>query len=492
MHFVALLVGHSSHPRLRGLGPLRSSVYAPCSVFPTGRSYFAAASVGCPLIQAGNNVRANAFRPQGNPKALVQVSLHSAFQFCHDTLEAPASSETQERHQRPNGNAHAHSHRRRAALVCRTQTEGHDRGQPRRRCHHLGAARAQRQPPRARLCRQGRQARRFRRDRPAQQQCVLRDHLCGVEMRRDADVADLAAAARRGCRRARHSEARRWWSAARPTGTRRIRCRPDFVPEGFSDEPIDQPGGAVLEGDDQRRLDRAAEGDPRSPARRDRHRRPRRRSAFRSALRCSIPARSITTRRSSLSHYRAVRTAAASPASSSSTPRKRLRLIETQPRAVGQFRADHDASDLGAAGQRAQPLRSLQPADRVSHGSSDAAMAEGKMDRVARARAHLRALWRHRAPGRLRSSSASNGSRTRARSARSARPRACASSARTATTSRPAKPARSISCPMTAPAAPITISAPSRSAAPTAGNRSATSDGSMPKAISISATASPT
>ena len=57
---------------------------------------------------------------------------------------------------------------------------------------------------------------------------------------------------------------------------------------------------------------------------------------------------------------------------------------------------------------------------------------------------------------------------------------------------RPARPAKSISCPMTAPARPIIISAPNRSAAPTAGNRSATSAGSMPRAISISATASPT
>ena len=48
----------------------------------------------------------------------------------------------------------------------------------------------------------------------------------------------------------------------------------------------------------------------------------------------------------------------------------------------------------------AQPLRSVEPGDRVSHGSTDAAMAEGKMDRVAGARAHLRTLWRHRSPGR--------------------------------------------------------------------------------------------
>ena len=107
----------------------------------------------------------------------------------------------------PTETPHAHSHRRRAALVCRTETKGHDRGQPRRRCAHLGAARAQRQPPRARLRRQGRQARRFRRHRAAQQQRVFRDHFCGVEMRRDADVADLAVAARRGRRRARHPQA---------------------------------------------------------------------------------------------------------------------------------------------------------------------------------------------------------------------------------------------------------------------------------------------
>ena len=37
--------------------------------------------------------------------------------------------------------------------------------------------------------------------------CVFRDHLCGVEMRRDADIADLAAAARRGRRGARHPQA---------------------------------------------------------------------------------------------------------------------------------------------------------------------------------------------------------------------------------------------------------------------------------------------
>ena len=76
----------------------------------------------------------------------------------------------------------------------------------------------------------------------------------------------------------------------------------DFVPEGVSDEPIDESGGALLEGHDQRRLDRAAKSDPRSPARGDRYRRPGRARHADSALPCSTPARSITTRRSSLSH----------------------------------------------------------------------------------------------------------------------------------------------------------------------------------------------
>ena len=39
-----------------------------------------------------------------------------------------------------------------------------------------------------------------------------------------------------------------------------------------------------------------------------------------------------------------------------------LRLIASQPRAMGQLRADHDASHLGAAGRGAQQLRRLEPA----------------------------------------------------------------------------------------------------------------------------------
>ena len=292
---------------------------------------------------------------------------------------------------------HAHPHRRRAALVCRTQTEGHHRDQSRRRCADLGAARAQRQSPRARLCRQGRQARRFRRHRAAQQQRVFRDHLCGVEMRRDADVADLAAAARRGGRRARHSQAvagGRW-----PAGLERA----EFAAGRFRarrrvGRTHQQPGGALLEGDDQRRLDRAAKGDPRSPARRDRYRRTggARHAArrFPAQPRPALPQRPL--------HRFAHR---AVPRRTRHRPRQirrrgMLAPDRGQPGAVGQFRADHDAPDLGAARRGAQPLRPVEPANRVSHGSSHAAMAEGKMDRVAGARAHLRTLWRHRSPGR--------------------------------------------------------------------------------------------
>jgi acyl-CoA synthetase (AMP-forming)/AMP-acid ligase II len=55
-----------------------------------------------------------------------------------------------------------------------------------------------------------------------------------------------------------------------------------------------------------------------------------------------------------------------------------------------------------------------------------------------------------------------------------------------------ARPVKSISSPTTAPAAPITISAPSRSAVPTAGNRLATSAGWTPTVTFISAIALPT
>jgi acyl-CoA synthetase (AMP-forming)/AMP-acid ligase II len=48
----------------------------------------------------------------------------------------------------------------------------------------------------------------------------------------------------------------------------------NFTPEGVSDEPLNSPVGTLLEGDDQRRLDGTAQGDPRSSTRRRRHRGP--------------------------------------------------------------------------------------------------------------------------------------------------------------------------------------------------------------------------
>ena len=326
-------------------------------------------------------------------------SLPAAIQFCHDSPQTPRLIRISTRavSTPANGNAHAHSHRRRAALVCRTQTEGHDRDQPRRRHADLGATRAQRQPPRPRLCRQGRQARRFRRHRAAQQQCVFRDHLCGVEMRRDADVADLAAAARRGRRRARYPQAVA--GGRRPArlecaefAARRFRAGRRFRRAG------QQSGGALLEGDDQRRLDRAAESDPRSPAGGGRYRRPV--GARHAARRLAAQSRPALSQRPlhRVAHRAVQRRTRHRPRQI--RRRGMLAPDRGQPRAMGQFRADHDAPDLGAARRGAQPLRPVEPADRVSHGSADAAMAEGKMDRVARARAHLRTLWRHRSAGR--------------------------------------------------------------------------------------------
>ncbi len=441
------------------------------------------------LIQVGNNVRANAFPI---PTVHLPVSLHSAITILSRyVLEAPASPEPQERHQR--------AQRKRPMLIPIADvprwyaerkpkdtiavSHGAD-------AHHLGATRAQRQPPRAGLCREGRQARRFRRHRAAQQQCAFRDHLCGVEMRRDADVADLA-----GCRAARPPRcstfsSRRLVVGGQPDWNAPNSLPADFVPDGLSGRTGRQSGGALLEGDDQRRLDRAAEGDPRSPARRDRYRRTggARHAArrFPAQPRPALPQRAL--------HRFAHR---AVPRRTRHRPRQirrrgMLAPDRGQPGTVGQFRAHHDAPDLGAARRGAQPLRLVEPADRVSHGRADAAMAEGKNGSSGwgpSASTNSMAAPKHRAP---RSYRASNGSNTGARSARSARPRACASSAKTATRSPPARPARSISCPMTAPAAPITISAPSRSAARTAGNRSAISAGSMRRATSISATASPT
>src|ERR1700732_3937354 len=138
------------------------------------------------------------------------------------------------------GGLHADSDRRPAALVCRAQAEGRGCGQPWCRYAELGAARARRQPARAGVCGEGRKTRGFRRDRAAQQQCLLRDNFCGVEVRRDAALAVVAAAARRGRRGARNSKTRVGgrceadWNAPNSVPAH-------FVPEGFSDEPVNNP-----------------------------------------------------------------------------------------------------------------------------------------------------------------------------------------------------------------------------------------------------------
>ena len=161
--------------------------------------------------------------------------------------------------------AHADADGRRAALVCRTQAGGCRRGQSWRGHAHLGATRAQRQPAGPRLCRQGRQAWRFRRHWPAQQQRLFRNDLCGMEVRCDTDVADLAAAARRGRRGAGYPQA--FTGGRRPA---RLECA-QFAARQFRagrlfGRTLEQPGGALLESHDQRRLDRTAEGNPRSSA----------------------------------------------------------------------------------------------------------------------------------------------------------------------------------------------------------------------------------
>ena len=216
-------------------------------------------------------------------------------------------------------------------------------------------------------------------------------------MRRDADIADLAAAAWRGRRRARHPQT--------VTGGRRPARleRAEFAAGRFRagrlfGRTCEQSGGALLEGDDQRRLDRPAESDPRSQARRGRYRRTggARHAArrFPAQPRPALPQRPL--------HRFAYRAVQRRTRHRPRQIRRRGMLAPDrgQPGTVGQFRAHHDAPDLGAARRGAQPLRLVEPADRVSHGSSHAAMAEGKMDRVAGARAHLRTLWRHRSPGR--------------------------------------------------------------------------------------------
>ena len=298
-----------------------------------------------------------------------------------------------------------------------------------------------------------------------------------------------------GCRAARPPpcsifSSRRWWSAAKPTGMRRIRCRPISCPKAFrtnrSTNPVARYWKAMTSGGSTGRpkvildhqpavIDTAAD----------------RRSACRSARRCSIPARSITTRRSSCRTLRCSRGGRVTGIVKFDAE-ETLRLIEANrvqwvnfvPTMMhriwalpDEVRNRYDLSSLQIVFHMAAPMppwlkekwiewlgperiyelyggTERQGATIISGVEWLAHQRLGRQDRRNLAPAHHR---RGRQRGRRR-----------------------------------ARPARSISCPMTAPAAPIIISAPSRSAAPTAGNRSAISAGSMPTAISISATGSPT
>ena len=96
----------------------------------------------------------------------------------------------------------------------------------------------------------------------------------------------------------------------------------DFVPGRLVRRTDGQSGGALLEGHDQRRLDRAAESDPRSPARGDRYRRPA--GARHAARRLAAQSRPALSQRAvHRVAYRAVQRRTRHRPRQSSTPRNR-------------------------------------------------------------------------------------------------------------------------------------------------------------------------
>ena len=108
---------------------------------------------------------------------------------------------------------------------------------------------------------------------------------CPTAMRSSKPPLRCGSAARRrprcrgGCRAARPQPC---WKFSNPSlvvgGEARLECAQfaagRFRAGRFFGRTAEQSGGALLEGDDQRRLDRTAQGDPRSSAGGDRHRRP--------------------------------------------------------------------------------------------------------------------------------------------------------------------------------------------------------------------------
>ena len=265
----------------------------------------------------------------------------------------------------------------------------------------------------------------------------------------------------------------------------------DFTPEGVSDEPIAQSGGPLLEGHDQRRLDRAAQGDPRSRAGCHRDRRRTRCSEFRAAFRCSIPARSTTTPPSFVSHTalfaggrltgmvkfdaeEALRLIAAHRVQWVNFVPTMMHRIWALPEAV---RNRYDLSSLEIVFHMAAPMPPWLKEKWIEWlGPEKIYELYGGTERQGACRDFGRRVAGAQGFGRQdRRYFALADHRGRRQRCRARRDR------------RDLFPAH-----LKAPAAPIIISAPSRSAVPTAGNRLAISAGSMPRAISISATGSRT
>ena len=224
-------------------------------------------------------------------------------------MAAPAAPfANQERHnQPPNGNArHADPDSRRAALVCGAKTGGRDCGPARRGGAELATARTRRQCPRAGLCRQGVKPGDFVAiglpNSNAFFETTFAVWKCG------ATPTSLSWRLPRG-------EAAAVLEILKPSlvvGGEADWNAPNslpvgFVPEGFSDEPLVAPVARYWKAMTSGGSTGPAQGDPRSPAGGDRHR--GRTAAWHQArtFRCSIPARSITTRRSSCRIARCLR-----------------------------------------------------------------------------------------------------------------------------------------------------------------------------------------
>ncbi len=248
----------------------------------------------------------------------------------------------------------------------------------------------------------GRQARRLRRDRAAQQQRILREPAFAV-WKCGATPTSLSRRLPRG-EAAAVLEILQTLAGGRRRG--RLECAElaagEFRAGGIFRGAARCAGRALLEGDDERRLDRTAEGDPRSQPGRDRNHDAADARNSASGLRCSTRVPLYHNAPFILSHS-ALFGGGKLTGMVQFDAEETLRLIERERVQWVNFVPTTDASDLGAARGGPQPLRRLQPADRASHGGADAALAEGEMDRMARAGAGLRELHGgHRAAGRPR------------------------------------------------------------------------------------------